>query len=537
MRHVEKAVEQLTTGLDINPVSLQMAAPASSLETCLSTTGKSLYELAHGRTSDGKVRLGTLELLGDDEIVGATPDTFVWEDDDVVDPDTKAALANTRVVLTNPPFSDNTKRNQNVDADTKIAMQLREKSLRDRLLASDDAAGRLIDINSIRTFFTPLIHCVLDRDAGVLAKILPMTACTATSGREERQFLASRFWIKYVVMCHDPKNINLSQETNINECLLIGTRRGAGKGKPTTFVNLARYPLNTEDAQAIAAAIRERNFEAIGRATNWPSERVESGDWSPVQWYSAKLAAACTDLRENASLATAGSLYQFGVQGRNVSHCFEPMEGNPRTHGRLGILTSIAEERRSCLAGDLDEVWQIMPVEKRDKRGGTDAVPKYVHEQGWTLAAQRFSATSSRTASQYTAEQALGTAYVAIRTDTSDEAKTLNLLWNSTPVLTQLLSMRAKKATYIHWKPTQLQSVKLPPDAREPALVQMLAAVHDELAALEIGRLRDAADDPVRATIDEATCELFGLTRDTVAQWRTWLSQEPFMHNTSPVDD
>ena len=115
--------------------------------------------------------------------------------------------------------------------------------------------------------------------------------------------------------------------------------------------------------------------------------------------------------------------------------------------------------------------------------------------------------------------------------------KTLNLLWNSTPVLTQLLSMRAKKATYIHWKPTQLQSVKLPPDAREPALVQMLAAVHDELAALEIGRLRDAADDPVRATIDEATCELFGLTRDTVAQWRTWLSQEPFMHNTSPVDD
>ena len=64
-------------------------------------------------------------------------------------------------------------------------------------------------------------------------------------------------------MCHDPKNINLSQETNINECLLIGTRRGVGKGKPTTFVNLARYPLNTEDAQAIAMAIREGNFEAI----------------------------------------------------------------------------------------------------------------------------------------------------------------------------------------------------------------------------------------------------------------------------------
>ena len=534
----KKAVEQLTTGLDINPVSLQMAAGRFILGNLSVDYRKiSLYELAHGRTSDGKVRLGTLELLGDDEIVGATPDTFVWDDDDIVDPDTKAALANTKVVLTNPPFSDNTKRNRNVDDDTKRAMQQREKALRDRLLASDEAAGGLIDINSIRTFFTPLIDCVLDRDDGVLAKILPMTACTAASGREERQFLASRFWIKYVVMCHDPKNINLSQETSINECLLIGTRRGAGEGKPTTFVNLSRFPLNTDDARAIAAALRARNFDAVGLAIEWPAEWVQAGDWSPVQWYSGELATASAELRKNPRLATAGSLYQFGLLGRNVSHCFEPIEGNPRTHGRLEIFTSIAEERRNYLAGAADEVWQVIPVEKRDKRGGTDPVPKYVNEQGWMLAAQRFRTTSSRTASQYTAEPALGTAYIAIRTDTPDEAKALNLLWNSTPLLIQLLSMRAKSAAYIHWSGTQFQSVRLPADAREPDLVRTLAAVHDDLAAMEIGRLQDAADDPVRTTIDDATSELFHLTRETVAQWRTWLSQEPFMHNASPVDD
>lgn len=174
-----KAVEQLTTGLDINPVSLQMAAGRFILGNLSVDYRKiSLYELAHGRTTDGKVRLGSLELLGDDEIVGTTSDTFVWEDDDVVDPDTKVALANTKVVLTNPPFSDNMKRNRNVDEDTKRAMQRREMDLRDRLLASDEAAARLIDTNSISTFFTPLIDCVLDHDDGVLAKVLPMTACT-----------------------------------------------------------------------------------------------------------------------------------------------------------------------------------------------------------------------------------------------------------------------------------------------------------------------------------------------------------------------
>ena len=54
---------------------------------------------------------------------------------------------------------------------------------------------------------------------------------------------------------------------------------------------------------------------------------------------------------------------------------------------------------------------------------------------------------------------------------------------------------------------------------------------------MEIGRLKEAADDPVRTTIDNATTELFGITRETVAEWRKWLSQEPFMHNTSLVDD
>ena len=45
------------------------------------------------------------------------------------------------------------------------------------------------------------------------------------------------------------------------------------------------------------------------------------------------------------------------------------------------------------------------------------------------------------------------------------------------PVLIQLLGMRSKKAAYIHWSSTQLQSVKLPANVREPSLVQTLAAV------------------------------------------------------------
>ena len=509
----KKAVEQLTTGLDINPVSLQMAAGRFILGNLSVDYRKiSLYELAHGRTSDGHVRLGTLELLGDDEIVGGTPDTFVWEDDDVVDPDTKAALANTKVILTNPPFSDNAKRNRNVDEDTKRAMQRREMALRDRVLASDQAAGGLVDTNSISTFFTPLIDCVLDGNDGVLAKILPMTACTAASGKEERQFLASRFWIKYIVMCHDPKNINLSQATSINECLLIGTRHGAGEGKPTTFVNLSRYPLDTQDARAIAAAVGHGNFDAVGRGTEWPAKRVEAGDWSPVQWYEAALARAAASLNTSAALMPASTLYDFGSPTQAMHDEFEPASSDTEGAPEIGMLTGIAENLRLSLRGIPDEIWRERPATRRRRIAKPGLAETHIRNAGWILIAQRMRTTSSRTTSQYCSEKCLGNAYVAIRTETQEEAKTLNLLWNSTPVLIQLLSLRSKTAAYPKWSIDQLQGIKLPANAREPELVRALSGVHDMLADTEIGRLQNAADDPVRATIDDATAALFGLT-------------------------
>ncbi len=129
------------------------------------------------------------------------------------------------------------------------------------------------------------------------------------------------------------------------------------------------------------------------------------------------------------------------------------------------------------------------------------------------------------------------TAYIAVRTETLNEAKALNLLWNSTPALIQLLSMRSKSAAYIHWSGTQLQSVKLPANAREPEIVRALSEVYDALAERKIGRLQRATDDPVRAIIDDATAELFGRTPETAAEWRKLLSHEPFMYNASPVDD
>ena len=262
------AVEELVSGLDINPVSLQLAAGRFTLGNLeIDYRRMALYALEHGKAASGAVRLGALELLGDDEIVGAAPDKFNWADDHIVHPEVKASLRGTRCVIMNPPFSFNTKRNQNLEPSVKRSMQGRELALRDRVALSDPDSGALIDTNSIRTFFTPLAEKLLSPADGVLAQIIPMTACTGKSGAEERRLLASRFRVRYIVMCHDPKNINLSQKTAINECMLIATRKGRGENEPTTFVRLSRYPKNGDDAARIARAIANGEWDAIGTAS------------------------------------------------------------------------------------------------------------------------------------------------------------------------------------------------------------------------------------------------------------------------------
>ena len=533
----KKAVEELTTGLDINQVSLQLAAGRFTLGNLNVDYRKmALHCLEHGRVG-ADVRLGALELLGDDEVIGRAPDSFKWEDDDVVHPDVKSALVGTRAVLVNPPFSDNTKRNRNVDAETKQAMQKREMRVRDRVAASDPDAGKLIDINSISTFFTPLIDSVLRENTGVVAKILPMTACTAASGLAERQFLASRFWIKYVVMCHDPKNIKLSQETKINECLLIGTRHGVGEGRPTTFVNLSRYPDETDDVLAVSAAFREGSFDAIGRAITWHGERVAGGDWSPVQWYDGQLAVAAFQLSRSKHLKNAGELYDFGPAGQRIRDEFARKAADDRAEPEILLFDSMKESLRSSLTGRPDGLWRGKTRNADGRYGITMRGEQYLNRAGHLLLAHAFRTTNSRTTSQHCPTKSVGNRYIPVLTESEADAKALNLLWNSTPVLLQLLSKRTGTAAYVGWSVNQLKSVKLPADAREPILIRTLTAVHDELADVELGRLQYAADDPVRASIDDATAELFGLSRETVAQWRTWLSQEPFMHNASPIDD
>ena len=169
-------------------------------------------------------------------------------------------------------------------------MQRHELDIRDQLLMRDDSAGRVITINSIQTFFTPLAEGLLNAKQGVLGSVMPVTACIGAAAAAQRRFLAKRFHVERILTTHDPRRIAFSENTGIHECLLICRRHSREDRPPTEFISLRRMPASAEEAVEIAEAIAAGQGRDWGQTCIWPAERVKAGDWTPVQWYDGELA-------------------------------------------------------------------------------------------------------------------------------------------------------------------------------------------------------------------------------------------------------
>ena len=156
------AVERLVTGLDINPVSLQMAAGRMTLANpSVDYRKMALRAMPYGSVEGETVRLGTLELLTDEDVVGTAATANdggkqqpAFFDSAAVDPEVVQDVEDRRLVMMNPPFTANDKKGRKFTPEVTKALQRRERQIRDRLTASDEKAAGVIDANSIRTMFT-----------------------------------------------------------------------------------------------------------------------------------------------------------------------------------------------------------------------------------------------------------------------------------------------------------------------------------------------------------------------------------------------
>ncbi len=330
-------VENVLYGLDINSPAIQFAASNFTLGApTVDYQQMNLFTLKHGPQPDGSMMAGTLEVLGFADSDASLRNLVQHADAPSVGAQLSESGASfptsdVDLVIMNPPFTNNVKKNSQFTPAQKKAMQQHELGLRDALMHSDPTAAATIDANTIRTYFTPIVERIAGSRQATFASVIPATACTASSGQLERRFLADRFWVETIVTSHDPKHINFSENTGIHECLLIARRREQHFGSsaadpPTRFVSLRRMPVTPDEALQAADAIASGDLGDWGTVTLWPAERVREGDWSPVQWYDGELAEIARSLEANEEDLSLSLSLRFGPSGQALRGSFFPSE-------------------------------------------------------------------------------------------------------------------------------------------------------------------------------------------------------------------
>ena len=529
-------VEDVLCGLDINQHAVQLAACNLTLGApTVDYARMNLLTMPHGPQIDGVYKAGSLEILNakaerlDLFKMAGSKRSFEDFDAEQVNEseEIRFPLRNLDAVIMAAPFTDDRKRGRKFGVVAVKGMQLNEIDIRNRLQQIDPAAGQVITTNSIRTFFTPLADQLLQSEQGVLAKVIPATACIGASGTEERRFLAERFHVERIVTTHDPKRINFSENTTIHECLLICRRHAGGERPPTEFVSLRRMPESAAEAIEVADAITSGALGHWGNALHWPAHRVRSaGDWTPVQWFDGTLAEAALELEANARLEPAGVRFEIGSAGQRIQDAYEVRDEH--VPGALEGFHSVSGRLRRTILGEAD-VWYLP---KRNKRTLAD---RYKAQRSHLLVTMRLNTVSGRLTGLWTSRASFGW-WVPVAVPVPDEGrqKALAVWWNSTPVRLMLLNRRAQTLTCPTWQLVHLRSVGIPrPD--NPAWTALRTAF-DQVGDAELLPMRQAEACRARKIIDEAAALALGVHPDLMRDWRRRLAAEPTIANRRAVE-
>lgn len=523
-------------GLDINYAATQLAASNLTLGApSIDYESMGITTMQHGRQPDGSVRLGSIELLLD-VANDVQPDVHDHAKQAPLTREVKTQAANfpptkdVDVILMNPPFTYSLNRNTE-GGETTTLMRDREKMVKKRVTANDAQAGSIIDEKALSTFFTPLADAYIKDESGTYAIVNPTSACTAVSVNASRIMLAERFHLDVVVTSHDPKHINFSFGTSINESLLVFRRRdGTNMRMPTRFVSLRKMPTTAREVESCLEEVMAGVSNEWCRIFNWPRSLVAQGDWTPVQFYDSGVYEAFEKLRKLPSLATLGVLSTVQPASESVSPNLVNPNKNEIDLDAYPINYPImwnhdTEVRRTMLAEP-----EFHTVPRPDKH-------LYVDTKLWPkasnlLIARRVRTSTARTASIFVPERVLGSGWSPITPaieagDPIGAMKAWCAYLNSSVGTLFFLLIRDHTLTYSRFNPEKLRSLMVP----HPGIcdVKPLMEAYEDLRDKELKPWPAMDSDPHRLRLDDAVIDVLGLDAREVAEWRHRIVNEPFV--------
>ena len=535
------AVEVVIKGMDINPVSLQLAAAQLTQgNQDIRYRRMGLYLMPYGdadQTLGRRGSAGSLELLGqrkflqrpgelpfDSEIGGEIGSQQLALDNDLANDaeleDAIDAALDCRIVTMNPPFTNRTKMGEKFKPVTRDNLRYRSDHLQWMLCEADPSVNGVLDKNSIRPVFATLGERCLTDDAGaVLAMISPTILATNASGLPERRWLASRLHLHTVLTNFATRDGNLSQNTEINESVFV-FRRCDGPHPPTRVIALDRFPADEHDTERLHLYLQSTETETLpdgwGQVSYWPAERVAAGDWTAAAWRSPVLAEEAAEFAGSDQLQpmSASGLSAWAT-GQMLRGAYHPAE-HPGTKDAFPILKSKGADAQTSIEASPDEWWQ--PKRPSDSEPMLNKAGHLLITGGQGTITGRLTAVASH-------DTHVGNGWVPITGLEIDEAKALAVFVNSTPGRMLLMRNPGRKLRFPGYMSATIEALPVP-DFRDDRILETLAACWEATRSTQVPQFRDGYCD-VRRRWDEAVAEALNWEAGRLAALGNLLAQEP----------
>lgn len=531
-------VEDVLKGFDINPISLQLAAAQLSIgnaEIRFSRMG--LHRMPYGRmSSDAQVSAGSLEFFAQPEIlpkslVNVTDEIAsdeIWKSSDGhMDSRVTRAVDDAKdanVVIMNPPFTNREKMGEKFAPEDQKALRLRIDALQEIVEKNDLAAGKFADKNSVRPLFTLLADKCL-RQEGVLAVIVPTILLSASSGTNERRLLASRYHIHTILTCHRPGQVNMSQNTGINESLIVARKwshQDTDK-PPTRFINLDEFPRNEQEAFELCDKLssNEELGNHWGSTFFWPASRMETGDWSAGVLRDPKLAEASYNFVHHKDFVPLGSFAGVHVHatGQVLRGSFK--QSSAEVSGSFPILKSKGADSQQTLRSVPDEYW----IAKAGNDKGEQQKERVLAKAGYLLLTAGQNTQTARL-SAVVGTKLVGNSWMPVTGLSIDESKAIGVFLNSTVGRLLLMRIRGKTLSFPTFSATEYSQLVLPNVRTNDRVRDILVQSYEETCDMFVPQFRDGECD-VRVAWDKAVANTLGLDGDDLDDLRSRLNKEP----------
>ena len=536
-------VEETIKGLDINPVSLQLAASqltAGNQEIRYRSMGLHLMPYGPHPDDSNRISVGTLELLGQKAVIPRESELRLADDkiasqltwspsDDAELEDAVSAVKDARIVIMNPPFSSRKKMGQKFPQTIKTQLQRRTDVMEEYLTKADEEMIDFTDKNALEPLFTALAERSMVGANGVLTMVNPTVALCAPSAIRKRRILGRRYHIHTVLTSHQPGQVNLSQNTGINESIIVA-RRDQEPKPSTRFISLDRMPTDESEVAQLHKALSSCHEGEIaggwGAISYWPSEWMAEGDWTPAVWRSPELAESSHNYSIDTKLLRMGKKYTTRSTLQELyGRCIRSDADKP---GSFPVLASKSAEGQVTVRSTADEYWipKNADESRRIANGGTyPEADKILQKAGYLLITHGQNNNTARVTAVAGDQKYVGTGWMPILEATPEEAKALAIFLNST--VGRLQIMRSPGGTLIFplYNPAGVGAIKIP-NVEDNRIRQTLADCWEQTHDMVVPQFRDGECE-VRRLWDEAVAEAMGWDPEELARLRELLSKEP----------